>query len=74
MIGGCHSDIKSPVVKFSPQAAAARIARIKVIPDISFEEVKFATSAHVKLEAELTPNFWECEGMGVLPPRKCLKC
>ena len=31
-------------------------------------------AAKVCIDPVLTPDFWESDGMGVMPPRKCLKC
>ena len=31
-------------------------------------------AAKVCIDPVLTPDFWESDGMGVMPPRKCVKC
>ena len=41
VIGGCHKDLKTSALKFSTQAAAARIARVTVVPE--FEVVELET-------------------------------
>ena len=76
VIGGSCSDTKPPSVKFSVQAAAARFARLKVVPSVYSEDLlqenfDYVTASHIKIDSELTPSFGECEGMGVLPSRKC---
>lgn len=78
VIGGCHKDLKTSPLKFSPQAAAARIARVTVIPDVEVHDLDsvaaLPTFAKITIDPVLTPDFWESESMGVLPPRKCSKC
>lgn len=96
VIGGCHKDLKTSPLKFSSQAASARIARVSIVPEVSFTELDFseqicseyqptvfppcsgfeetANIAKVSVDPVLTPEFWETDGMGVLPPRKCSKC
>ena len=85
VIGGCHKDLQVSPLKFSDIAASARIARLSVIPDIAFSvmdtsyNVKSPRSSSVfvnkvMIDPAITPEFWEADSMGVLPPRKCLKC
>ena len=81
VIGGCHKSLKSSPLRFSTQAAAARLARVTVIPDIEVKEpfdslldVPGCTIAKLSVDPILTPDFWESESLGVLPPRKCPKC
>ena len=85
VIGGCHKKLEISPPKFTPQAATARLARVTVVPEVdvsppdppataqkaSIEELKVAK---IVIDPVLTPEFWESEGMGVLPPRKCSKC
>ena len=78
VIGGCHKDLKTSPLKFSPQAAAARIARVTVIPDVEVHDLDSIAAlpsfAKITIDPVLTPDFWESDSMGVLPPRKCSKC
>ena len=58
VVGGHHDDLKVGVS--GAMSTAAVILKIaKVL---------------VKPEPSLTPEFWEAEGMGVLPPRRCDAC
>ena len=80
VVGGCHEKLKPNSVKLSTQAATARVAKVSVVPNFdvadltcSFERIT-PTVTKVKVDANLAPGFWESDGMGVLPPRKCAKC
>ena len=80
VIGGCHKDLQVTPLKFSPQAASVRVARVTVVPDVTASDISLEAQtlnpqfAKVTIDPLLTPDFWECEQMGVLPPRKCSKC
>ena len=80
VIGGCHKDLKVAPLKFSPQADSVRVARVSVVPEITASDLTLSAPAlnphfaKVSIDPLLTPDFWECEQMGVLPPRKCPKC
>ena len=80
VIGGCHRKLQSAPLKFAPQAAAARMARVTMVPDFSIHNVsddaatRYSKFAKVIIEPVLTPEFWEADTLGVLPPRKCSKC
>ena len=90
VIGGCHDELKVCPIKFTSLAASARIARLSVIPEISvtdlstvsyndgqsslFSTPSSATFIKTSIDPVLTPQFWESDGMGVLPPRKCTRC
>ena len=39
VIGGCHKDLKASPLRFSSQAAAARIAKVTVLPDVEFHDL-----------------------------------
>ena len=87
VIGGCHPDLKVSPIKFSSLAASARIARLSVIPEVNVSPLHVdrnifydSSCSHVAsfrkvcIDPVLKPEFWESDGMGVLPPRKCPKC
>ena len=80
VLGGCHKKLQSSPLKFTPQAAAARLARVTMVPDIAIhnfevhDTVNDSKFAKVFIEPALTPDFWESDNLGVLPPRKCSKC
>ena len=80
VLGGCHKDLKVPPLKFSAQTASARIARVNVVPEVTASDLSLEVTgqvsqfAKVTVDPLLTPDFWECEQLGVLPPRKCPKC
>ena len=80
VIGGCHKKLLSSPLKFTPQAAAARLAKVTLVPDIVIHEfedpdnVNLPKFAKVNIEPALTPDFWESDNLGVLPPRKCDRC
>ena len=94
IIGGSHKLLKSSPLRFSPQAAVARSARVTVVPKIEVQDPDSVLPCSVKhgsdkllktfsgcvavskvtVDPILTPDFWDSEQMGVLPPRKCPKC
>ena len=80
VIGGCHAKLKTAPLRVSAQAATARLARVTVVPDIEVTEIEVdpsgidPTFAKIQVDQTLTPDFWESDSMGVLPPRKCAKC
>ena len=72
VIGGCHDKLKTAPMKVTPQAASARIARVSVVPDIEVAELEAVADpiyTKVQVDPTLTPEFWESDSMGVLPPR-----
>ena len=58
VIGGHHEDIKVPISP--PLSTTAASLRIAKLL--------------VRPEPSYTPEFWECEGMGVMPPYRCDNC
>ena len=61
------------------------VQHLSAVKDISSEYVNQAAAsepvspaassfAKVFIDPVLTPDFWESESLGVLPPRKCSKC
>ena len=75
LLGGSHKDLQLSSPRFSNQAASARIAKVTVVPEVPLvADLQTSSSAKVTVDPLLTPDFWESEQMGVLPPRKCLKC
>ena len=83
VIGGCHEDLKVCPIKFTSLAASARICRLSVVPEVSVADCgKFladhsessARFGKVSVNPAFTPEFWESDGLGVLPPRKCTRC
>ena len=85
VIGGSHKDLRVSPLKFSSIAASARVARLSVIPHVDVQNIQCVASSVAKgsstvnlnkvtIDPVLTPEFWESDGLGVLPPRKCNKC
>ena len=76
VIGGCHDKLTTGPVKLTPQAASARLARVSVVPIVEVTELRTSdpSFAKIQIDPKLTPEFWESESLGVLPPRKCTRC
>ena len=80
VIGGCHKKLRTAPMRFTSQAAVARLARLTVVPNIEVTELPNSMpapncqAAKVSIDPVLTPEFWESDSLGVLPPRKCTKC
>ena len=83
IIGGSHSHLKEHTPsQFSAGAAEIRVARLAIVPEITVDKIdekvhkefNDITIAKLKVEPELTPEFWEADSLGVEPPRRCSKC
>ena len=83
VLGGAHKDLKIEQLNFSSMAAFARVAKVSISPccevtdlddpKVILPEGKFSAFKSSVAE-ELTPEFWEADGLGVLPPRRCSRC
>ena len=76
VIGGCHQNIKATPNKLTPEAATSRVAKISGVPEVDVVS-KYSLNpvfARIQIDPVLTPEFWESDCMGVLPPRKCNRC
>ena len=83
ILGGSHSSLKLT----SPQLSASAIsiltaARIQCFPDVVVNDIKSEACEKVdrfsvmklSVEPQLTPEFWDRDNLGILPPRRCTKC
>ena len=78
VIGGCHENLKTSPVRLTAEAATARVAKVSVIPEFEVNKLDIYKSspafARICIDPVLTPEFWESDSMGILPPRKCIRC
>ena len=78
VLGGCHESLKMFPIRMTSEAIAARIARVSIIPSIdviNLEEKTITPAfAKVSIDPPLTPEFWQSDNMGILPPRHCTRC
>ena len=80
ILGGSHPSLKSSFPQFASGAVKIlTAAKLQCIPDIDVRNVekdiqdKFSI-LKVLVDPMLRPEIWEKDNMGVLPPRRCLKC
>ena len=80
ILGGSHEKLQYTSPRFSSGAVdIMTAARLRYIPDIVTENIseevdRKVTALKVITQPMLTPEFWEKDSLGVLPPRRCQKC
>ena len=65
-----------PLKLTADAASLVTCARLRCIPDIVIENIgeevdRKVTALKVTAQPMLTPEFWEKDSLGVLPPRRC---
>ena len=68
LLGGSHPDLLTTSSNLTSSAlTVARVCRVEVKP-------VFGIQSDVNFKPQYSMDFWQADGLGVLPPKRCCRC